>query len=163
MEDFIAIDFETANNNPTSICSIGIVIYLNGKFQKEIYRLVNPRMEFDPFCVSIHKIDSKDVIDQPDFHRVWQEINPLLPLGIPFVAHNALFDQNCLQLTCDRYHLSYPKAPFFCTFHQAKRLLPLLPNHKLNTVAAACGFHLENHHNALADAKACAAIAQKIL
>jgi len=39
----------------------------------------------------------------------------------------------------------------------------LLPNHQLHTVAAHCGFDLENHHHALADAEACAAIALRIL
>ena len=32
-----------------------------------------------------------------------------------------------------------------------------------NTLAADCGYDLVNHHNALADAEACAAIARKIL
>ena len=32
-------------------------------------------------------------------------------------------------------------------------------NHQLHTVAAACGYDLQNHHHALADAEACAAIA----
>ena len=38
-----------------------------------------------------------------------------------------------------------------------------LPNHQLQTVAAACGYNLENHHHALADAEACAHIAMKLL
>ena len=38
-----------------------------------------------------------------------------------------------------------------------------LPNHQLQTVAAACGYDLVNHHHALADAEACAAIALKLL
>ena len=38
-----------------------------------------------------------------------------------------------------------------------------LPNHQLQTVAAACGYDLENHHHALADAEACAHIAIMIL
>ena len=36
-------------------------------------------------------------------------------------------------------------------------------NHQLQTVAAACGYDLTQHHQALADAEACAAIAMKIL
>ena len=36
-----------------------------------------------------------------------------------------------------------------------------LPNHQLQTVAAACGYDLTNH--ALADAEACAHIAIKLL
>jgi DNA polymerase-3 subunit epsilon len=38
-----------------------------------------------------------------------------------------------------------------------------LKHHNLHIVAAACGYDLENHHHALADAEACAAIALKIL
>lgn len=37
-----------------------------------------------------------------------------------------------------------------------------LPNHQLHTVAEACGYHLVNHHHALADAEACAWIAREI-
>jgi DNA polymerase-3 subunit epsilon len=42
-------------------------------------------------------------------------------------------------------------------------VLPDLENHQLHTVAEACGFNLVNHHNALADAEACAWIAKKLL
>ena len=42
-------------------------------------------------------------------------------------------------------------------------MLPNLINHQLQTVAAACGYCLERHHHALADAEACAVIALKIL
>ena len=38
-----------------------------------------------------------------------------------------------------------------------------LHNYQLHTVAAACGYDLENHHHALSDAEACAAIALYLL
>jgi len=38
-----------------------------------------------------------------------------------------------------------------------------LADHKLDTVAAECGYQLEKHHHALADAEACAWIAREIL
>ena len=38
-----------------------------------------------------------------------------------------------------------------------------MENHQLQTVAAACGYDLTNHHHALADADACAWIAREIL
>jgi DNA polymerase-3 subunit epsilon len=38
-----------------------------------------------------------------------------------------------------------------------------LPNHQLQTVARQCGYDLTKHHNALADAEACAWIAKEIL
>ncbi len=32
MKDFAAIDFETANNERTSVCSVGVVIVKEGEF-----------------------------------------------------------------------------------------------------------------------------------
>jgi len=53
---------------------------------------------------------------------------------------------------------------FFCTLSASRKIFgKLLPDHRLNTVSAHCGYYLENHHNALADAEACAHIAIKIL
>ena len=31
MDNFVAIDFETANNERTSVCSVGVVIVRNGE------------------------------------------------------------------------------------------------------------------------------------
>ena len=47
--------------------------------------------------------------------------------------------------------------------HMTLALFVYLENHQLHTVAAECGYCLENHHNALADAEACAWIAREIL
>ena len=38
-----------------------------------------------------------------------------------------------------------------------------LPDHQRQSVAAACGYDLVNHHHALADAEACAVIAMQLL
>jgi DNA polymerase-3 subunit epsilon len=59
--------------------------------------------------------------------------------------------------------MDYPDYPFFCTLTASRIALPDLENHQLHTVAAACGYQLQNHHQALADAEACAYIAKKIL
>jgi len=37
-----------------------------------------------------------------------------------------------------------------------------MPDYQLHTVVSHCGFDLQNHHHALADAEACAAIAMQI-
>ena len=42
MKDFIAIDFETANSNRSSVCSIGIVIVKDGVIIDKFYRLIKP-------------------------------------------------------------------------------------------------------------------------
>ena len=46
---------------------------------------------------------------------------------------------------------------------EKKLVKTTVPNHQLHTVAAACGYDLQHHHHALADAEACAAIALDLL
>lgn len=48
----------------------------------------------------------------------------------------------------------------FCTLTASRRQLPGLSDHRLDTVAAACGYDMTHHHHALADAEACAEIAK---
>jgi DNA polymerase III epsilon subunit-like protein len=42
MRDFAAIDFETANNERTSVCSVGIVVVRNGEIADSFYSLIQP-------------------------------------------------------------------------------------------------------------------------
>jgi DNA polymerase-3 subunit epsilon len=84
--------------------------------------------------------------------------------SIPFVAHNARFDEGCLKAVFKVYQMDYPDYRFYDTLAAARRQFGhSLPNHQLHTVADACGYDLQNHHHALADAEACAAIALYIL
>ena len=60
--------------------------------------------------------------------------------------------------------MDYPDYVFLDTLSASRRFYGrLLPNHQLQTVAAACGYDLTHHHHALADAEACAFIAMKLL
>jgi DNA polymerase-3 subunit epsilon len=58
--------------------------------------------------------------------------------------------------------MDYPDYPFYCTLVQSRRVWPG-GHHNLDIIARRCGFNLEHHHHALADAEACAAIALEIL
>ena len=82
--------------------------------------------------------------------------------GLPLVAHNRPFDESCLKAVFRTYQMDYPDYEFHCTLAASRRSLRL-PCHQLHTVAAACGYDLDRHHHALADAEACAAIALKLL
>ena len=80
------------------------------------------------------------------------------------MAHNARFDEGCLKAAHRVYQMDYPDYQFYDTLAASRRFFGMsLPNHQLQTVAAACGFDLTNHHHALADAEACAHIALQIL
>lgn len=162
MTDFAAIDFETANNEPTSVCSVGIVVYRDGVMVDEFYSLIKPEPEYyNYFCSKVHGLTLKDTEDAPVFPDVWKQIEPLIE-GLPLVAHNKAFDESCLKAVFRCYQMDYPDYPFYCTLRQSRKIWPY-GHHNLDIIAARCGYSLKRHHHALADAEACAAIALEIL
>lgn len=163
MQDFAAIDFETANCESSSVCSVGIVVVRGGEVVDTFYSLIQPEPNYyNYFCQRVHGLSCRDTDDAPVFPRVWEQIEPLIE-GLPLVAHNAKFDQGCLKAVFRVYQMDYPDYVFYDTLKASRKAFPDAPNHQLHTIAALCGFDLKNHHHALADAEAAAAIALKIL
>ncbi len=163
MQNFAAIDFETANGQPCSVCSVGVVVVRDGVVCDRFYSLIQPEPNYYAwFCQRVHGLSRRDTDCAKVFPYVWARVEPLIE-GLPLVAHNAPFDEGCLRAVMQVYRMDWPDYVFYCTCRAARRQLRHLPNHQLHTVAEACGFHLENHHHALADAEACAAIAIKLL
>lgn len=164
MKDFAAIDFETANECRTSVCSVGVVVVRDGQIVDRFYSLIRPEPDYYQwFCCRVHGLSSEDTCNAPLFPEVWRQIAPRI-VGLPLVAHNATFDEGCLRESFRVYNMTYPDYVFHDTLAASRRKFgKMLPNHQLHTVAGACGYDLANHHHALADAEACAAIALNIL
>ena len=164
MTDFAAIDFETANEWPSSVCSVGVVVVRGGEITERFYSLIHPEPDYYLwFCRQVHGLCREDTEDAPVFPEGWGKIAPRIE-GLPLVAHNARFDEGCLKAAHQVYQMDYPDYEFHDTLAAARRHFGAeLPNHQLQTVAAACGYNLTRHHHALADAEACAAIAMQIL
>lgn len=162
MENFAAIDFETANCERSSVCSVGIVVVRGGEIVDKFYSLIKPEPEYYNWhCSQVHGLTEDDTCDAPVFPYVWAQVEPLIE-GLPLVAHNKAFDESCLKAVFRTYGMDYPDYEFHCTYQTSKRVWPGM-RHTLDAVAERCGYDLENHHHALADAEACAVIAMKIL
>ena len=163
MNDFAAIDFETANGQRSSVCSVGVVTVRGGRLADSFYSLIRPEPNYYAwFCQRVHGLCHGDTDYAEAFPTVWHRIEPLIE-GLPLVAHNAMFDEGCLKAVFRVYRMDYPDYEFHDTLCVSRRRFPDLENHQLHTVAAQCGYCLENHHHALADAEACAWIAREIL
>ena len=162
--NFAAIDFETANGELNSVCSVGVVIVQDGEITEKFYSLIRPTPNYYYYWNTVvHGLTRNDTDLAPIFPEVWKKIAPKID-GLPLVAHNSPFDEGCLKAVHRVYQMDYPDYEFYCTCRAARRKFKGvgLPNHKLDTVAAYCGFNLKNHHHALADAEACAAIAREV-
>ena len=153
--NFVAIDFETANNSRDSACSVGLVKVANCEIVETAVRLIRPpTREF--LYTFIHGLAWKDVAKAPGFGDVWPELAPMLAGAQFLAAHNASFDKSVLAACCASHGLALPALPFRCTVQMARRAWNLYPT-KLANVCEALGIQL-NHHEALSDAMACAQI-----
>ena len=112
MKNFAAIDFETANNERSSVCSVGIVIVKNGEIVDSFYSLILPEPNYyNYWCCQVHGLGHNDTYNAPIFPEVWKQIEPLIK-GLPLVAHNKLFDEGCLKAVFRVYQMEYPGYRF---------------------------------------------------
>ncbi len=164
LHDFAAIDFEAANAEVTSACSMGIVIVRDDEIADEFYSLLQPVPNYyDFWTTKVHGIRKKDTEDAPSFPQAWGRVSRKLK-GLPMVAHGSLFDERVLKALHKYYNIKYPEFKFYCTHRGSEKLLPDAESHKVHELAKLFGYDHEHkkHHNALADAEACAIIAMNI-
>ena len=108
MENFAAIDFETANNERSSVCSVGVVVYKNGKKVDEFYSLIKPEPEYyNYWCSQVHGLSLEDTENAPLFPEVWKQIESKID-GLPLVAHNKVFDESGANAVFRVYQKVYP-------------------------------------------------------
>ena len=162
MRDFAAIDFETANQERSSVCSVGVVIVKDGEITDRFYGLIQPEPNYYSYWnTQVHGLSANDTEEAPVFPLVWKNIEPLID-GLPLIAHNSGFDEGCLKAVFRVYQMDYPDYEFHCTLRASRKLFKNLENHKLHTVSRHCGYEMRKHHEALDDAYACAIIGTKV-
>jgi DNA polymerase III subunit epsilon len=157
--DFTAIDFETANSNSASACSVGLVKVRDGVVVDETGWLIRPPAGYDSFNewnTRIHGIMAPDVADA----LLWSEqLADLVAFadGDALVAHNAGFDMGVIKAACAASYLDCPDFSYLCSLRVARKTYNL-DSYRLPVAAMAAGFEGFHHHDALDDSRACAAI-----
>ncbi|MFC6354991.1 exonuclease domain-containing protein [Luethyella okanaganae] len=157
--EFTAIDFETANSSSASACSVGLVKVRDGTVVDRAGWLIRPPYGHDAFLewnTRIHGITADDCEDAPDWAT---QLPKLLAFadGDHLVAHNAGFDMGVIAATSTAVGVVVPDFRYVCSLQLARRTYHL-DSYRLPVAAMAAGFEDFRHHDALADAEACAAI-----
>lgn len=157
MENFVAIDFETANNYRNSACAVGIVTVTDNVITDEFHTLIQPPLnQYNYHNIMVHGIRPEDTLNAPTFEDVFFEIKNRIQNQI-VVAHNESFDRSVLRKTMEFYGLNYSNLnlaeKWECTYKIFK-LKGLTPT-KLSDCARRFNLKL-NHHEALSDARVCA-------
>lgn len=159
--DFIAIDFETANNRRDSICSIGLVKIKDKNVVEKLHTYINPEQPFDTYNIKIHGIGKDIVEDAPTFKEYW----PILKKHIEhelIVAHFSSFDMSVLRSSLNAIDEPYPIFQYTCSYQISQKIWPELINYKLTTLADYLSIKF-THHDALDDAYACSEVINKAL
>jgi len=159
--DFVALDFETANDETISACEIGIAVVRNYKIVESKSWLIRPpRPKFNAFNTKLHGISEDDVKDERNFKELWAELESYFA-GELLVAHNAAFDMNVLRSLLLYYRIQFKPMHFTCSFKLSKKVWKNeLEKFGLSTMTKFFGIELD-HHRAESDAMACAEIASK--
>lgn len=157
--DFTAIDFETANGSAASACSVGLVKVRGGRIVDRAGWLIRPpagHALFSEWNIRIHGIRPEDVADAPGFAEQLPELLEYAD-GDVLAAHNAGFDMGVLRAACEATRAPVPELDYVCSLQLARRTYRL-DSYRLPVAASAAGFDDFPHHDAVADAEACAAI-----
>lgn len=105
---FAAVDFETANADRYSVCSMAVVVVSDGAISDVHRSLVKPENPiFDAACTKLHGIRASHVADAPCFDDAWRVMEEHID-GRPLVAHNAGFDIGIIN------HFSSASHPSVC-------------------------------------------------
>jgi DNA polymerase-3 subunit epsilon len=155
---FIAIDVETANSDPSSICQIGLAFVDEGNQIEVVCTLIDPRQPFDSFNTLIHGIGPADVSGKPTFKEAYGHIAPVLS-GQPVVQHSD-FDRKAISAACAHWQISSGALNWIDSVIVARKSWPEFSGnggHGLANLKEALRLDF-THHDAGEDAKAAAQI-----
>ncbi|KJF18773.1 DNA polymerase III PolC-type [Acidithrix ferrooxidans] len=147
--DFIALDFETANEDRSSACALGIAAFRGKEIVHNSAILINPRTDRWVFY-DIHGIRALDVADAPLFSAILEKLYPILK-DTYVIAHNVGFDSEVFRESARACEFSAPGL----IWTDSKFGIPTWAQSrywKLDLIAEKLGLSLD-HHNAGSDAK----------
>ncbi len=150
---FIAIDVETANGDPASICQVGVARFAGGQLVDNRAWLVNPQTWFSRDNIAIHGIHAADVRDAPTWTDGHADLSALLA-GQIVVSHTA-FDVTATSRACARDGLPMLNAHWLDSTRVARRAFPRFARrgYGLASLSDHLGITFA-HHDAGEDARA---------
>ena len=151
---FNAIDVETANADPASICQIGVVCVRGGETVESHSILVNPEVRFNPSNTRLHGIDEDTVKESQTMPQIQARLRHLIE-GMVLVSHTP-FDRVALGRAMNRYGFDAIRATWLDSAAIARSAWPeryRRTGWSLANVAGDLGIAFR-HHDAVEDARA---------
>lgn len=153
---FTAIDFETANEQRASACAVGITTVRNGRITETLSWFISPPGGIRFTNTWIHGISASHVAGAASWVETATRINELAG-DTPLVAYNSPFDKGVHSAACVTSDMEHAGHVWRDARVLAKTHLDL-PGYRLVHVAKHLGIDDFEHHDAAADAHACAQV-----
>lgn len=157
---WVVVDLETTGLSPAKgdrIVEIGAVAVEGDRIVAEFSTLVDPERLIPYRAQQVHGISDAMVKGAPRFAEALPKFLTFCE-DSPLISHNASFDRGFLDFQAKQVMEVPLPHLHFDTLRAARMLLPKLGTHKLEALAQHLGVDLKNHHRALGDARATAAI-----
>jgi DNA polymerase-3 subunit epsilon len=131
----VVVDVETTGlsvQRGGRVIEVGAVAVEGGVIVSEFGTLIDAGAAISYGAWRVHGISEEMLLGQPEPAEVWRAFHELV-CDSPLVAHNATFDSAFVRQELSRLGLVLTN-PWHCTVRLARRRLPHLPNHRLDTV-----------------------------
>jgi DNA polymerase-3 subunit epsilon len=160
--DFLALDFETANADLSSICQVGLVVFRDGKIANTYATLVDPDDYFDPVNVSIHGINEDRVHGAPRFQDIYPQLSSHINDAV--VVCHTLFDRAAMHQASAKHRLADVSCRWLDTTRVVRRAWSQYARagYGLGNLTREFGITF-SHHDAAEDARATGLILLKAI
>jgi len=158
----IVIDVETTGlsvQRGGRVIEVGAVAIEHGVITAEFDTLINTGAEISYAAYRVHGISEQMLAGKPAPADVWTSFHSFVADG-SLIAHNAPFDSAFVRHELGRVDITLQNQ-WQCTVRLARRRLPNLPNHRLDTVYRHLFGNIPEgvaRHRALDDARMAARI-----
>jgi len=149
--NFVAIDVETANQDNSSICQIGLATFKDGVLVDKWESLIDPETYFSYTNIGIHGITEDQIIGAPKFYQVHEELKRRMEHK--FAVHHMPFDKSAINNVCSKYGLEHINTYWLDSAKVVRRTWTQFSKrgYGLANISNYLGIRFM-HHNALEDA-----------
>lgn len=163
--EFVVVDVEATHERrtPARIIEIGAYRVRGDEILDKFETLINPEAVVPRFLTNLTGISTEMLLTAPKFADVADEWLDFIGDAV-LVAHNANFDLPLLNREIARV---FPgcrlRNAHLCTVDLARRLVPRIESHGLDSLVAYFGFEVSRRHRAADDALATARVFLRLL
>jgi DNA polymerase-3 subunit epsilon len=163
--EFVVVDVEATHERrtPARIIEIGAYRVRGREILDSFETLINPETVVPRFLANLTGISTEMLWTAPKFADIANEWLDFIGDAV-LVAHNANFDLPLMNREIARVFPGYRlRNLHLCTVDLARRLVPRVESHGLDSLAAYFGFEVPCRHRAAADALATARVFLRLL